>query len=612
MTDYVLLITLGPVQDFIAQARRTRDLWFGSHLLSEVSRTVARSLANTDRVVLIFPALDRGHPELKLCQRLLRPEAGLPPLNIANKIEAIVSADDDAALETIARTARTAVMDDWRNMAAGVRHECAKLIASDVVDVWAEQIDSLLDFTAAWAPIVNDDYKRARDTVDQAISSRKMLRDFGPWRQQRQGVPSSSLDGARQTVLREPNDRDPDWVRRYRISKGEQLDAVGLVKRAGGKPEQFVPVINVALAPWIIWARTKNPAVFKDIEGWCREQADINGSWTVRSNIPCGEAFPYNASLLLTTRREADCEDLGWTEKDDPRIKRLKSLQEALIRSPSREPFPYVACLVADGDKMGTAIDSLTSHTDRRTFSKQMSQFAQKARTIVETQHCGLLIYSGGDDVLAFLPVSTAIACARTLSEAFAEIMTEACRNTAIETLPTLSVGIGIGHMLEGMGDLLTLGRDAEKMAKKGAGLHDERNALALIIDKRSGGRRHWRRQWTEEPDVILDKARRLLSEGTVPIGKLYQVEQALRRFPKSEQDGRSRDPKPLWLIRETLQILRHTDATCTTFSPAEFGLWDTEPETYAKAHAAILEWINHMAIAKTLCQAIPGQEVAP
>ena len=42
---HLLLVSLGPVQDFIAQARRSRDLWFGSHLLSELSRAAAKSLA---------------------------------------------------------------------------------------------------------------------------------------------------------------------------------------------------------------------------------------------------------------------------------------------------------------------------------------------------------------------------------------------------------------------------------------------------------------------------------------------------------------------------------------------------------------------------------------
>ena len=44
MSGHLLLVTIGPVQEFIAQARRTRDLWYGSHLLSELARAGARAL----------------------------------------------------------------------------------------------------------------------------------------------------------------------------------------------------------------------------------------------------------------------------------------------------------------------------------------------------------------------------------------------------------------------------------------------------------------------------------------------------------------------------------------------------------------------------------------
>jgi CRISPR-associated protein Cmr2 len=35
--NYSMVIGVGPVQEFIASARRSRDLWFGSWLLSEPS-----------------------------------------------------------------------------------------------------------------------------------------------------------------------------------------------------------------------------------------------------------------------------------------------------------------------------------------------------------------------------------------------------------------------------------------------------------------------------------------------------------------------------------------------------------------------------------------------
>ncbi len=53
--SHLLAISVGPVQGFIAAARRTRDLWFGSYLLSEISRAVAKAIENQGGQ-LIFPA----------------------------------------------------------------------------------------------------------------------------------------------------------------------------------------------------------------------------------------------------------------------------------------------------------------------------------------------------------------------------------------------------------------------------------------------------------------------------------------------------------------------------------------------------------------------------
>src|SRR6266478_1836354 len=56
---YFLAISIGPVQDFIATARRSRDLWFGSWLLSELSKAAALAIVQNsggELASLVFPA----------------------------------------------------------------------------------------------------------------------------------------------------------------------------------------------------------------------------------------------------------------------------------------------------------------------------------------------------------------------------------------------------------------------------------------------------------------------------------------------------------------------------------------------------------------------------
>jgi CRISPR-associated protein Cmr2 len=54
MKSHLIAISIGPVQDFIAAARRTRDLWFGSHMLSEIAKAAALAVHNAGGE-LIFP-----------------------------------------------------------------------------------------------------------------------------------------------------------------------------------------------------------------------------------------------------------------------------------------------------------------------------------------------------------------------------------------------------------------------------------------------------------------------------------------------------------------------------------------------------------------------------
>src|SRR5436190_1492786 len=75
--SYLFLVNIGPVQGFIDSARRTRDLAFGSGLLSELSRAAAHEIVRQNGLdSLIFPAPSQ--------QALLQPDN--KQFIVANKI----------------------------------------------------------------------------------------------------------------------------------------------------------------------------------------------------------------------------------------------------------------------------------------------------------------------------------------------------------------------------------------------------------------------------------------------------------------------------------------------------------------------------------------------
>ncbi|MBP7569102.1 MAG: type III-B CRISPR-associated protein Cas10/Cmr2 [Acidobacteria bacterium] len=574
MTAHLLLITLGPVQDFIAQARRTRDLWYGSHLLSELSRAAARALADGG-AELIFP-----------CLAPLRAD-GTPPQNVANKILAEVPSGFDP--QKLARAARAAVTRYWReDLAAPVKEKCADLLAPGIDAVWAEQVDTFLEFAASWAPV--GDYAQTRRQIEEAIAGRKMLRDFNPWTHGRGCVPKSSLDGARETVLLPPKERQAALTRKYRIGDGEQLDAIGLVKRAGGEPVQFVPVINVALASWVDLVSRVAPSELDALRAACRK---AGVSRVARKDLPCAAPFPFDASVLLASRWRSVFDEQGL----DGNAESWGRQHVQPILAKVSEPYPYVACLVADGDHMGRAIDRLGSARGHRTFSQALARFASDARTVVEQNHRGSLVYAGGDDVLAFLPLPEALSCAEDLCKNFAKAMASACESIPAGQRPTLSVGLGVGHVMESMGDLLALGRQAEREAKR------DRNALAVLVDKRSGGTRSWRAPWSDDPVRCLHEATALLQD-RLPSRKVYEIASTLARLPKpGEEEGGG------WARVLALEVGRSlARVEGGAVRPESAGLALDAGAGYAALYARVRAWVARLLIARTFAQATPRE----
>jgi CRISPR-associated protein Cmr2 len=593
MTAHLLLVTLGPVQDFIAQARRTRDLWYGSHLLSELGRAAARALVGGG-AELIFPSLKAGDAQLQPCLAPLRAD-GTPPQNVANKLLAEVPSGVDP--QQLARAVRAAVARYWRDdLAAPVKAKCTGLLASGVDAVWTEQVDTFLEFAASWSPLAG--YAQTRRQIEQAIAGRKMLRDFGAWTHGRGSVPKSSLDGARETVLLPPKARQATLARKYRIGEGEQLDAIGLVKRAGGEPDQFVPVINVALASWVDLVSRVAPSELDGLRAACR---NAGVSRVARTDLPCTAPFPFDASVLLASRWRSVFDEQGL----DGNAESWGRQHVQPILGKVSEPYPYVACLVADGDHMGRAIDRLGSAHDHRTFSEALARFASDARKVVEQNHRGALVYAGGDDVLAFLPLPEALSCAEDLRKNFAGAMASACESIPAEQRPTLSVGLGIGHVMESMGDLLALGRQAEREAKR------DRNALAVLVDKRSGGTRTWHAQWSADPVGTLHDATALLQD-RLPSRKVYEIASTLARLPEPGEDEGGGWARVLAL--EVGRSLARVEGGA--LRPESAGLALDAGAGYAALHARVRAWVARLLIARTFAQATPrerrrGEEVA-
>ncbi|MCX7759113.1 MAG: type III-B CRISPR-associated protein Cas10/Cmr2, partial [bacterium] len=119
-------------------------------------------------------------------------------------------------------------------------------------------------------------------------------------------------------------------------------------------------------------------------------------------------------------------------------------------------------------------------------FSRRLSVFAiQKVKEIVEDKCYGKVIYAGGDDVLAILPLSCVFTCAYMLNQQFVNILRnrdKTVNNDAIIPAST-SAGIVIAHYKYPLYLAIEELRQTEKIAK----IKFNKDSLTVKLIKRSG-----------------------------------------------------------------------------------------------------------------------------
>jgi CRISPR-associated protein Cmr2 len=528
MTPSLLVISIGPVQDFIASARRTRDLWFGSYLLSEISKAAARVIVKASgEDSLIFPSPGEN--------ALLDPDSDL---NVANVILAKV--ENPEAVFEVAREAAKARWSEFADEALGK----AQRELDINTELWESQVEDAIECYGAWTPLEGN-YRQARRQVMRLLAARKQCRDFRP-NEGLQGVPKSSLDGLRESVIKGKPSRKT--LLSLGIKDSEKLCAIGLTKRVAGGKHAFPSVSRVAAEPWI---RAAAAASDPDIrENWdslkdvCEQLKQRGLISTVRGNEAYSRVFPYEGSVLFRNRLE----DLLPEEETDLKlVNRISDLLKEL-QSPKacRAPSPYLAILAADGDRVGRTISGIESPKDHRNFSADLSGFAGAARKIIQ-ESSGVCVYSGGDDVLAFVPLDRVLSCARKLRQDFVERLRK--WKDSEGKSPTLSVGIAVGHIMEDLADLLKFAREAEALAKGDGRKNGEaRDALAVVVRARGNEACAVRERWEgESPVSSLDELlllwAKLHAEGGLPSKFAYELRQTaeLYREPEDEAKGPSR-----------------------------------------------------------------------
>lgn len=532
-----MLFSIGPVQEFIAQARRTRDLWFGSHLLSELSKEGALKFENL-RGTLVYPVLPTNGRQ-KPAQ-----------ISSPNKILGEIITDNP---KEIARQVRCAVTKKWKQYA----EETQKKVDSYInIGTWNRQVGDLVEFYASWISLEETEhteqfknsgksvYNYALDKAETLLAARKLLRDF---KQNDPGVmygeKKSSLDGGRESVWRR-HEHYKSQLTMLGIKEDEPLDAISVIKRLSLKlhPEQekFPSVCETAFLPYKDLIK-QNAALQGAVDVYLDQVNTLVGT---AQNNSSSSAASYDEARLFYARRIEDYLEEA-VQATSEQIKdwqpRIAALLESLYQGKFSggklkgyslpRPTPYYAFLIADGDYMGKqlrSIDNIDSHVE---FSKVLSRFSEETAKIME-DHNGQLIYGGGDDVMAYLPIHRCLEAAKKLRECFVNKMKLVIPESA-EHPPTLSVGIVIAHMLEPLEEVRRMAQEAEKLAK------ETRNALALHFHKR-GGNDSMKVAFSFQDDPIqqMQKIRQWMDKPYFSVKFAYELRELYRIYTEMQQDS--------------------------------------------------------------------------
>ncbi len=533
---YLFLVSIGPVQGFIASARRTRDLAFGSWLLSEFAKAAAQKIAEMNGIEsLIFPA-PQNKEEL---------EPGTQ-LNVANKIIATIRIDQSPQLmgknvcEAIDMRRRHLQSDAFKNI-------IDNKIEFDSAAAYA-QLDDLVEYSWVAVPYDGNNYEEKRKILEALLDARKNTRDF---RQVEWGnnIPKSSIDGQLESVIPEnkyPGKNAPDEDKakkikylydKYGAGPAERLSGVDILKRKGSfqsAASGFPSTSHMAAISFLQRLKAMNAsqkaAIQKKWNEYINAINNIPGSHI--EEVPTKYAAGADAIIgdcdgsLLFGERLVDMVDTGYNKES--MAAKLKPAQLALqnfFDEVKVHPNPYYAILRADGDRMGRVIDNQAKHGEKQhqALSKALNTFAGSVRRIVEEKYQGALVYAGGDDVLALMPLHTVLQCAKELADNFRKELKEF--KDVSGNPPTLSAGIVIVHHLYSLQDALRLARDAEDRAKKVPG----KDALAITISKRSGDDYTIADKW----DSLYSHLETLIDycySGAIPEGTAYELrDMALR-----------------------------------------------------------------------------------
>jgi CRISPR-associated protein Cmr2 len=525
VNKHIFQFTLGPVQGFVAQARRTRDFWAGSFILSWLS-SVAMAAIKAQGGEISFPLPDENY------LNWLHGEGNSqPPLqgSVPNRFKAM-TAHVPAGFEP--QRVTSSVQAAWQALADAVwRNDLRDLADEQTQTIWNRQIAHLWEISWVLSDSENsnllDQRKNWRNPVAPDEPGHKCMMMDG-W-QELSGVLVSDMKAVNrfwQTVIASGKPGIQTDLR-----EGEQLCALAFIKRRfsryfeqvqtalpgsdrmihGWQLPSAVPSVSfLAAAHWIADAIGKAP--LEAFEAFATEAGSLS-SYSEAAHVR-DEAFEIDIRCVSDAARRR--------HREEPRFRRLwagldgqvyfpAALQNTNLFSDQTQagkvlktlnrlrdsadmdglPSPFYAVLLMDGDQLGSHMSDASKQTP---ISLALNAFTAEAGELVR-EHNGFLVYAGGDDVLALLPLEDALPAAAALQAFYKRCFDT---HTGGKVPSTLSGAIEFVHIRTPLTRVL---QDAHQLLDNIAKDETGRDAIAVRVWKPSGLAAQWSMPWSKALD---------------------------------------------------------------------------------------------------------------
>jgi len=477
MTQYLFLFSIGPVQAFISQARKTGDLYAGSQMLSCLIDDAMETLEKAS------PEAERIYP---------RPEIESKP----NRFIAIINTDTP---EPIGAAVEAAVRDRFRNMADEVFERFTSEISKP--DGYDKQIDRFLQVNWLMYPCQSDDYAGCYEALERHFGAIKNVRAFEQFEETGR---KCALDGERNVKIyrqtRDETEKAKDvrktklfthdviliddhsedaGIRLKDLQPGEGLSAVGFTKRcfeSGAFPS------------------TAKIALMKTLDEL--ERDDI-GKESLKLYRNLYQSVHFDAQLYYPenlTRDYFKKHGLDRLSKNLPSILKVYKNVEKNAEERKLQFQKYYAIILFDGDSMGKWLsgERLTETSNLLSFHKALSEklgvFAQWAKSYL-TPPKGQAVYAGGDDFLGLVNLDFLFEVMAKLRLEFNEMVSKPLFESSDFAIRdgkplTFSAGIAVAHYKTPLSEVLKWARRMEKEAKE---IDDNKDAFAISVIKHSG-----------------------------------------------------------------------------------------------------------------------------